>query len=82
MTLELVIISFVIGATLGGVGFKIMILVPAVLVAMLLAAMTGVSHADHFWSIILMMILVGIIVQIGYLAGLFIRAWIISMSQD
>jgi hypothetical protein len=74
MTLGLVIVSFVIGATFGGLGFKVMIVVPAALVAMLLAAMAGVAHADHFWSIVTTMILAGTAVQIGYLTGILIRA--------
>jgi hypothetical protein len=81
MTLELVIISFAMGATFGGIGFKVMIVVPAALLAMLSAAMAGVAHADHFWSIIMTMILVGTACQIGYLTGLLIRSGITSMSR-
>jgi hypothetical protein len=80
--LELVIISFVIGATFGGIGFKVMIIVPAALVVMLLAAVAGVSHTDHFWSIVMTMILAGTAVQIGYLTGLLIRAGIMAMRRD
>jgi hypothetical protein len=76
MTLKLVIITFVIAATFGGIGFKVTIVVPAAFVALLLAAMVGVSHADQFWSIIMAMILVGTAVQVGYLTGLLIRAGI------
>jgi general stress protein CsbA len=81
MTFELGIISFVIGAMFGGFGFKVMIVVPATLIAMLLAAMAGVVHANYFWSIIMTMILIGAAVQIGYLAGLFIRVGITSMRR-
>jgi hypothetical protein len=81
MTLKLGIISFVIGATFGGIGFKVMIVVPAALAALLLAALAGVSHADHFWSIILMMIFLGTVVQIGYLTGLFVRVLIMSIRR-
>jgi hypothetical protein len=73
MALEFVIISFIIGATFGGVGFKVMIVVPATLIAMLLAAIAGVAHANYLWSIIVTMILIGAAVQIGYLTGLLIR---------
>jgi hypothetical protein len=79
MALELVIISFVIGATFGGIGFKVMIVVPATLIAILLAAIAGVAHANYFWSIIVTMILIGGAVQIGYLTGLLIRAGVTSM---
>ena len=81
MALELVIISFIIGATFGGIGFKVMIVAPATLVALMLAAVAGVAHADHFWSIIISMILVGTSVQIGYLVGLLIHAGITSMRR-
>jgi general stress protein CsbA len=81
MTFELGIISFVIGAMFGGFGFKVMIVVPATLIAMLLAAMAGVAHANYFWSIIMTMILIGAAVQIGYLAGLLIRVGITSMRR-
>ena len=74
MTLELVIISFIMGATFGGIGFKVMIVVPTTLVAMLLAAIAGFVHVDHFWSIIMTLILVGTAAQIGYLTGLLVRA--------
>jgi hypothetical protein len=81
MTFEVCIISFVIGAMFGGFGFKVMIVVPATLIAMLLAAMAGVAHANYFWSIIMTMILIGAAVQIGYLAGLLIRAGITSIRR-
>ena len=81
MTLEFVIISFVIGATFGGTGFKVMIVVPAALVAMLLVAMAGVARADHFWYVVMTMISAGTAVQIGYLTGLLIRAGITSMRR-
>jgi hypothetical protein len=60
---------------------EVMIMVPAALVAMLLAGMAGVAHADHFWSIVTTMILAGTSVQIGYLAGLLIRAGITPMRR-
>jgi len=81
MALELLIVSFVIGAMFGGIGFKVMIVIPATLIAMLLTLMAGVAEADHFWSIIITMILVGAAVQIGYLTGLVVRARITSMRQ-
>ena len=81
MALE-IIISFFAGAILGGMRFKVMGVVVAVLVSMLFAASVEVVGTDHFWSIVMAMILVGTAVQIGYLAGLFIRAGITSVCQD
>jgi hypothetical protein len=81
MALE-IIISFFMGAILGGMRFKVMGLVVAVLVAMLFAVSAEVVGTDHFWSIVTATISAGIAVQIGYLAGIFIRAGITSVCQD
>jgi hypothetical protein len=80
MALEL-LISFLMGATFGGIGFKVMSVVPAALTAMLLALMAGVAHADHFWFIVTTMILLGTAVQIGYLAGILIRVGFMSLHR-
>ena len=77
MTLELIVISFLVGATLG-LRFKVMSFVPAVFLAMLSAVMIGVARADHIWSIIMAMMALGTAVQFGYLAGILIRAGIAS----
>jgi hypothetical protein len=73
MTLELAIISALAGITLG-LRYKVLILAPAVTLAMLFAMMVGVARADHFWSIVLAMVILGTAVQLGYLAGIVIRA--------
>jgi hypothetical protein len=77
-----IIISFFMGAILGGMRFKIMGLVAAVLAAVLFAASGEVVGTDHLWSIVTAMISVGTAVQIGYLTGIFIRAGITSACQD
>ena len=82
MALEIIIISFLMGAILGGMRFKVMGLVVAVLAAMLFAASREVVDTDHFWSVVTAMISVGTAVQIGYLAGIFVRAGIASVCQD
>jgi hypothetical protein len=78
MALELAIISVLAGIALG-LRYKVLILVPAVTVAMLFAIIIGVAHADRFWSIVLAMVMLGTAVQIGYLAGIVIRAAIRSI---
>jgi hypothetical protein len=75
MALELIVISLLLGATLG-LRFKVMSLVPAVFLAMLSAVMIGVAGADPIWSIIMAKIAHGTAVQFGYLAGILIRAGI------
>ena len=81
MALE-IIISFFVGGILGGMRFKVMGVVVAVIVAMLFAASAEVVGTHHFWSIVTAMISVGTAVQIGYLVGIFIRAGITSVCQD
>src|SRR5215467_4248629 len=76
MAFELAIIGVVVGIVLG-LRYKILILVPAVLFAMILAIAVGVGRADSFWSIVLTTIALVIAVQLGYLAGLVIHAAIV-----
>ncbi len=78
MALEIVIIHVLAGAALG-LRFKVVILVPALALTMLFAAMVGVTRGDQFWSIALATILLGTAIQVGYLAGILIRAKIASV---
>jgi hypothetical protein len=41
---------------------------------MIFAMIIGVARVDHFWSIVLAMVVLGTAVQFGYLAGIAIRA--------
>jgi hypothetical protein len=81
MTLEVVIIHVLAGAALG-LRFKVMILVPALTLTMLFAAIVGVTRGDQFWSIAVAMILLGTAIQVGYLAGILIRAKIASVRAQ
>jgi hypothetical protein len=78
MALEIVVVSVLAGIILG-LRFKVMILVPAITLAMLFAVVVGVARADPFWSILLTIILLGSAVQVGYLAGIVMRAAISSI---
>ena len=74
LTISLTItLCFLAGIALG-LRYKVLILVPAVTLAMIFAMIIGVAHADHFWSIVLAMVVLGTAVQFGYLAGIAIRA--------
>jgi hypothetical protein len=73
MALELAIISAVAGAVLG-LRYNVLVLVPAVGFAMLFAMITGILRADGLWSIVLTTVLLGVAVQLGYLAGVAIYA--------
>jgi hypothetical protein len=81
MALEIVIIHVLAGAALG-LRFKVMILVPALTLTMLFAAMVGVTRGDQFWSVAVAMILLGTAIQVGYLAGILIRAKIASVRAQ
>jgi len=73
MAFGIFIVHVLAGAALG-LRFKVTILVPAVTLAMLLAAAFGVAHGDQLWSIVVAMMLLGTAVQLGYLVGVLIRA--------
>jgi hypothetical protein len=81
MALEIVIIHILAGAALG-LRFRVMILVPALTLTMLFAAIVGVARGDQFWSIAVAMIQLGTVIQIGYLAGILIRAKIASVRAQ
>jgi len=72
MTPELAIIGILAGIALG-MRYTVVILVPAVTFAIIFAMIVGIARADHFWSIILAMVVLGTAVQLGYLAGTAIR---------
>ena len=78
MAFELAIIGVVVGIVLG-LRYKVLVLVPAVLFAMIFAIAVGVGRADSFWSIVLTTIALVIAVQLGYLAGLVIHAAIAAI---
>jgi hypothetical protein len=78
MILELAIISALAGIALG-LRYKVLILVPAVIFAMIFAVIVGVAHADRFWSVVLTMAILATAVQFGYLAGVVLRVAIGSI---
>jgi hypothetical protein len=78
MAFELAIIGVVVGIVLG-LRYKILILVPAVLFATVLAIAVGMGRADSFWSIVLTTVALVTAVQLGYLAGVVIHAAIAAI---
>jgi hypothetical protein len=73
MAFVLAIIGVVVGIVLG-LRYKILILVPAVPFAMILAITVGIGRADSFWSIVLTTVALVVAVQLGYLAGIAVHA--------
>jgi hypothetical protein len=63
---------FLLGCGLG-LRFKVLILVPAVISAMLGAGVVGIARGDDYWFVVVAMILFGTAVQFGYLAGIITR---------
>ena len=80
MALEIVTI-FVVGAALG-LRFKVMILVPALVSTALFGTIVGLTRGDQFWSIAIIVILLGMAIQVGYLAGILLRATIVSVRAQ
>ena len=78
MALEWAIIS-ILGGIFLGLRFKVLVLVPAVIFVILFAVIIGIARAEHFWPIVLGMVILGTAVQIGYLAGTLMRAVISSI---
>ena len=73
MVLELAIVSVLAGIALG-LRYKVLILVAAVALAMTVAMIVAIERGDHFWSVILAMVIPGTGVQLGYLAGIVLLA--------
>jgi hypothetical protein len=73
MSVEFATITFVAGIALG-LRYKVVILVPAIVFVAMFALIVGIPRGDHIWSIMLAMVIGGTAVQLGYLAGILIRA--------
>jgi hypothetical protein len=78
MAIDVAVIGGVVGIVLG-LRYKVLILVPAVMLAMLSSILVGVAHADRFWSIVLMTVELITAVQLGYLAGIVTHAVIAAI---
>jgi hypothetical protein len=71
--MELAVIGALAGIALG-LRYKVLMLMPAVTLATIFTIMVGVARADSFWSIVLTTVAVVTAFQLGYLAGIVIRA--------
>ncbi len=68
MAFELAIICVLAGAVLGA-RYNVLVLVPAVTLAVVFAVIIGIARAYSFWSIVMATTMVAVAVQLGYLAG-------------
>jgi hypothetical protein len=71
MVLAWSIIGVVVGITLG-LRFKVLVLVPAIALAVILMLIVGLADGDSFWSILLAILILSIFIQLGYLVGIFL----------
>jgi hypothetical protein len=81
MSLELAIISTLAGVALG-LRYKVMILIPVAALVMMFAMIVGLARGDHFWSIFSATVISGTAIQLGYLAGISIRAAVVILVLD
>jgi hypothetical protein len=79
--MTLAIIGFLIGAALG-TRFKVFIVIPAIGLALLGTAGIGIAHGDPIGSVALTMLLIAATLQLGYLAGVVLRAVWVSVGMS
>ena len=72
MMTMLAMTAVLIGAVLGQ-RFKVLILVPAIIIGLAVILAIGMAHHDNLWSTLLAMALITTALQIGYLGGIVIR---------
>ena len=70
--MTLATVSLLVGMVLGQ-RFKVLVLMPTIAIALVLAVGAGVARADTVWWIVLMAATTAISLQIGYLIGIGIR---------
>jgi hypothetical protein len=70
--MTLILFSLLAGLVLGQ-RFKVLVLVPAIMLALLAGVGSGVARADGIWWTALTAVAAGTALQIGYLIGLVIR---------
>jgi hypothetical protein len=79
MTLTTFGIVFLVGATFS-VRFKVLILLPAIGLAVVGIAVPGIAHGDRVGAVMLTIALTATALQVGYLFGLVTRAVIASLG--
>lgn len=70
------LILTVVGVSLGavlGLKFKVLVLVPAIVIAVLATVAQGMVHGDGIWQVGLATIVATVSLQVGYAVGLFVR---------
>jgi hypothetical protein len=73
MAFGLAIIGVLVGVGLG-LRFKVLVLAPTIALAMMFATLVGIAQSDHLWSIAFNIVISTTALQLGYLAGILVRA--------
>ena len=68
MQMTLVLTSGIVGATLG-LRYKVLVLFPAICVALAIVALNAGARGDGFWSTVLMAVGAVTWLQLGYVLG-------------
>jgi hypothetical protein len=71
------VISLVVGMALGQ-RFKVLVLLPAIGLAVIVTTSAGVLRADDGWSIVWMGVAAAVALQLGYLLGTGIRSFLVA----
>jgi len=77
----LTIVSFLMGVTLGQ-RFKVMVLMPAMLLVPGIWIVTGIAHAQSAWAIAFMVATAAACLQIGYIVGIGLRHILSTRSSS
>jgi hypothetical protein len=72
MTITIFSLVCLIGVTLG-FRFKVWVLLHAICIALLSTVIVGIGHRHSGAEVILTMVLIAASLQVGYLAGVFVR---------
>jgi hypothetical protein len=80
--LAMIVLAIVgcVGGCVLGPRFKVLILVPAVVFGLTIAAAAGVAHGDGAWPIAWKMVVTATSLQFGYFAGLSVQLMIAVVS--
>jgi hypothetical protein len=81
MLVELATITFVAGIALG-LRYRVVILLPVVVLVIIFALIVGIARGDPVWSIVLAAAISATAVQLGYLAGILLERLIAARSQS
>jgi hypothetical protein len=71
--------GFLIGVTLG-TRYKVLVLVPTIIVGASGAAVAGIGFGYQFWSLVLVIILTCTAIQLGYLIGMMAHALVLHRN--